>query len=73
MLGPLPYLHRLLLVSIALLVSAGIGAWFGFMPEVPVGVSLGTLVGLLAGAGAAYALVHDFHRREVNAARVRHR
>lgn len=73
MLGPLPYLHRLLLVSIAVLVSTGIGAWFGLLPTVPVGVSLGVLIGLVAGAGAAYLLIHDFHHGQSHPARVRHR
>ncbi len=73
MLGPLPYLHRLLLVCIALVVSGGIGAWFGNLPAVPVGVSLGVLVGLVAGVGASYLLLHDFRHGGAHPARVRHR
>jgi hypothetical protein len=61
MLGPLPYLHRLLLVLVALLVCTGIGVWLGLLPTFPVDPSLGALLGLAAGAGAAYLLVHDFH------------
>lgn len=62
MFGPLPYLHRLLLVIGALTVSTGIGAWLGLLPAVPIGTALGTTVGLAAGAGVAYLLTHDFHR-----------
>ena len=71
MIGPLPPLHRYLLVLAALLVCAGLGVWAGLVREVPVGVSGGVLAGVLAGLGAAYLLVHDFHRRSSGPARVR--
>lgn len=61
MLGPLPYLHRVLLVVVALAVSTGIGIWLGLVPTVPLSVALGTFAGLAVGAGVAYLLVHDFH------------
>lgn len=72
MLGPLPYLHRLLLVIVALTVCTGIGAWLGFLPVVPVGLSLGVAAGVAAGGAAAYLLIHDFHRASsTRVARVR--
>lgn len=72
MLGPLPYLHRLLLVLVAIIVCTGIGAWLGLLPTIPVGVSLGVTAGLLAGGGAAFLLIHDFqHNQGAGVARVR--
>ena len=62
MLGPLPALHRLVLVLTALVVFIGIGVWLGMMPEVPLNVRLGLLVGVGAGVAAAFVLVHDFQR-----------
>jgi len=62
MIGPLPTLHRFVLVLAALLVCAGLGVWAGLVNEVPVGVSDGILAGLAAGLGAAYLLVHDVRR-----------
>ena len=73
MIGPLPRLHRFLLVLAALLVCAGLGVWAGLVPQVPVGVSGGILAGLALGLAAAYLLVHDFHPRSVSAVRARRR
>jgi hypothetical protein len=73
MLGPLPTLHRFVLVSAALLVCAGIGFWFGVMPEVPLNLRAGLLAGTGAGAAAAFVLVHDFHQRQTRPARARRR
>lgn len=63
MLGPLPTLHKFVLVLAALLVCIGIGFWVGTVPEVPLNLRVGLLAGAGAGAAAAFALVHDFHRR----------
>ncbi len=63
MIGPLPPLHRHLIVLAALLVCAGLGVWAGLVQDVPVTVSAGVLAGIAAGLAAAYLLVHDSHRR----------
>lgn len=63
MIGPLPPLHRYLLVLAALVVCAGLGIWAGLVREVPVGVSAGVVTGVTAGVAAAFLLVHDFQRR----------
>ena len=63
MIGPLPPLHRCLLVLGALVVCAGLGTWAGLVSQVPVTVSGGVLGGVAAGLAAAFLLVHDFHRR----------
>lgn len=73
MFGPLPTLHRLVLVLAALLVCVGIGFWFGAMPEIPVNLRVGLVAGVAAGAAAAFVLVHDFHHRQARPARVRRR
>lgn len=71
MLGPLPALHRLLVVAVVLVVGVGSGAWIALFTPVRVAAPAGALVGAVAGALAAYALVHDFtHDRR---ARVRRR
>jgi hypothetical protein len=71
MLGPLPTLHRFVLVLAALAVCTGIGFWLGAMPQVPLNLRVGLLVGVAAGVAAAFVLVHDFHERQARAARVR--
>ena len=63
MIGPLPPLHRYLLVLAAVLLCVGFGVWAGLVPEVPVGVSDGVLAGVAVGLAAAFLLVHDFQRR----------
>ncbi len=73
MLGPLPTLHRFVLVLAALVVCVGIGFWFGAMPDVPVDVRAGLLAGTAAGVAAAFVLVHDFHQRQNRPARARKR
>jgi hypothetical protein len=73
MLGPLPALHRYLLVVAALVVCVGIGLWFGAVPELPLNLRVGLVAGAAAGAAAAFVLVHDFHRQQGRAARARRR
>ncbi|GAB3783205.1 hypothetical protein [Nocardioides ungokensis] len=63
MFGPLPRLHRLLLVATALLVGVGSGAWIAWSTAMPLAASAGAVIGALAGLLLAYALVHDFHAR----------
>jgi len=58
MLGPLPYLHRLVVIAIVLLVGMASGAWIAHFTPLPVAAGAGALVGALAGLGAAYLLVH---------------
>ena len=73
MLGPLPTLHRFVLVLAALVVCVGIGFWFGAMPDVPLNLRAGLLAGTAAGVAAAFVLVHDFHQRQTRPARARKR
>ena len=73
MLGPLPTLHRFLLVIGALVVCVGIGFWFGAMPEVPLNLRVGLLAGTATGIAAAFVLVHDFRERQTRPARARKR
>lgn len=71
MLGPLPSLHKFVLILAALVVCTGIGLWFGVMPQVPLNLRVGLLAGTGAGLAAAFALVHDFHQRQARPARAR--
>jgi hypothetical protein len=73
MLGPLPALHKYLLVLAALVVCTGIGLWFVAVPEIPLNLRVGLVAGAAAGIAASFVLVHDFHQREGRAARVRRR
>ncbi len=73
MLGPLPLLHRVVLVSAALAVCMGIGFWLGFVPEVPLNLRLGLVIGAGAGLAAAFVLVHDFHESDPRRSRVQRR
>ena len=73
MLGPLPALHKLVLVVAAVVVCTGIGFWFGVMPEIPLNLRAGILAGTAAGVAAAFALVHDFHEHQARPARARRR
>lgn len=73
MLGPLPSLHRIVLVLSAVAVCVGIGVWLGMMPEVALNVRLGLIAGAATGLAAAFVLVHDFEQRERQQARARRR
>ncbi len=71
MFGPLPPLHKWALVVAAVLVCMGLGFWVGAVPEIPLNIRVGLVAGAGAGAAAAFVLVHDFHRRQRPAVRVR--
>lgn len=57
--GPLPALHRLLIVGLVLLLSVATGVWLAGRQELPLG---GYGVGVVAGSLLAFLLVHDFRR-----------
>ena len=58
MLGPLPRLHRPTVLIAAVLAGPAVALWVGwFLPIHVLPTALATL-GILAGAGAAYALIH---------------
>jgi hypothetical protein len=61
MLGPLPLLHRFVVVAIALCAGVVGGVWVAHVTTLPLAVSLGALVGGLVGLGAAYLVVHEPH------------
>ncbi len=63
MFGPLPLLHRIVLVAITLCFGVAAGAWVAHMTALPMAVSMGALTGGLLGVVAAYALVHQPHRQ----------
>ncbi len=55
--GPLPQLHRLLIVGLVVLLSLGAGIWLAGHLDLPLG---GIGVGLGAGSLLSFLLVHDF-------------
>ena len=59
-LGPLPRLHRLLLIATVLVVGIASGAWIAMFTPLPVAVTAGAMVGAVAGLLLGYLLVHDF-------------
>lgn len=61
--GPLPRLHRLLVVATALIVGVVSGMWVVNVAGVPALVAAGLGWGLLAGLLLTYLLVHDFDHR----------
>ncbi len=61
MFGPLPQLHRLLFVTVALLVCVGLGAWVAYMTPIPLLWTSGAALGAVLGAVATYLLVHQPH------------
>jgi hypothetical protein len=65
MLGPLPFLHRAVLVTAVLLTAVASGAWVAHNTPLPVAGGVGALVGGLAGVLVAYFFVHDSHHQPV--------
>jgi hypothetical protein len=58
MLGPLPYLHRVAVISAVLLTAIASGAWIAHFTAIPIAVGGGAVAGGLTGMVVAYALVH---------------
>lgn len=72
MFGPLPRIHRVVLVVVSLAFFTLAGAWV-FDRSATLVTTWGPWVGLVAGTVVAYLLVHDFHRgRRMQARRIRH-
>jgi hypothetical protein len=71
--GPLPPLYRWRTVVIALLFCGAVGAWLAFSTAIPIVVTVGALLGGLAGILVAYALVHDFSHHQPRPVRVHRR
>ncbi len=73
MLGPLPLLHRWVVCGLALVGSAGVGAWLAFTLSRPmsVGAAVGAVVGAVLGAVVVMLLLHDTDRVRHRAGRTR--
>jgi hypothetical protein len=65
MLGPLPYLHRVVLVTAVLLTAIAAGAWVAHFTPLPVAGGVGALVGGFAGVLVAYFFVHSSRHQPV--------
>lgn len=61
--GPLPRMHRLLVIATALVVGMLSGIWLVAVVGAPVLIGAGIGWGLLAGLLLNYVLLHDFHDR----------
>jgi hypothetical protein len=59
--GPLPRLHRILVIAGAILLSVGGGVWLAYSLALTLPLR-GVLVGLAFGVLIAFALVQDFSR-----------
>ena len=60
MLGPLPPLHRVLLIVTVLVVGIAAGAWITHVAAPAVAATAGAGFGAIAGLLLGVALVHDF-------------
>jgi outer membrane lipoprotein SlyB len=65
MFGPLPLLHKVVLVAITLLGGVIAGAWVAHMTPLPVAVSVGALAGGMLGLVVSYAMVHQPQPRAI--------
>lgn len=63
MLGPLPQLHRLLLLLTVLAVGIASGAWIAHYAVLPVAATAGAGFGAVAGLLLGYLLIHDWSHR----------
>jgi hypothetical protein len=70
--GPLPQLHRVLVVLTALAVGIVSGLWVAQSSSVPIAAAAGVGWGALAGGLLGFVLLHDFHHRR-RTVRVRRR
>jgi hypothetical protein len=61
--GPLPQLHRMLVMVTTLVVGVASGVWLVQMTDVPALVWAGVGWGVLAGLLLNFVLLHDFHHR----------
>jgi xanthine/uracil permease len=61
--GPLPKLHRLLVITTAFAVGMLSGVWLVRVTDLPTAVPAGIGWGLLAGLVLNYLLLHDFHHQ----------
>ena len=61
MLGPLPPLYRWVVAVLALVASAGVGAWLAIMLTSPLtdGAAAGAAIGAVLGAVVVMLLLHD--------------
>lgn len=58
MFGPLPRRHTHLITFAVLVLCLGAGLWLGVYPAVPVLVSAGLVMGLVAGLALSWLAVH---------------
>jgi hypothetical protein len=65
MFGPLPLLHKVVLVAITLLGGVIAGAWVAHMTPLPVAVSVGALAGGVLGLVTSYAVIHQPQPRAI--------
>lgn len=70
MLGPLPPLHRALLITTVLVVGIAAGAWIAHFAAPAVAASAGVGLGAVAGLLLGVVLVHDFSHHEQRPVRV---
>jgi hypothetical protein len=61
--GPLPRLHRMLVVLTALAVGIASGIWIAQFSSLPTAAVAGVGWGALAGLVLGFVLLHDFHHR----------
>ena len=71
MFGPLPLLHRLVIVAVTLTSGVLAGVLVTHVTTLPIEVSLGALAGGLLGLIAAYAVVHQPQPRPLRVTRRR--